>query len=138
LIIGINEYISPNIPNLAGAVPDSEAMRGFLQTDLRVPSSQIRILRNSEATRANIIDGIRAFPFNDDINEGDPILIYYVGHGGSTVVIPEGWYVGSTGRIELLIPFDYCSPMENGERPYAQNPRSYPGGFALAPCKQEG
>ena len=113
LIIGINEYESPNIPNLMGAVPDADAVRDYLQKHLGVPSSQIRNLRNSEATRAAIIDGIEAFSLNDEIKMGDPILIYYAGHGGSADT-PKGWEVGSTGKIELLIPCDQFSPLEDG------------------------
>jgi hypothetical protein len=61
---------------MVGAVPDAEAMRYYLQEYLGVPDSQIRDLRNSEATRAAIIDGIEAFSLNRKIKEGDPILIY--------------------------------------------------------------
>ena len=107
LIIGISEYESPNIPDLVGAVPDADAMRYYLQEHLGVPNSQIRDLRNSEATRAAIINGIEAFSLNDEIAEGDPILIYYAGHGGSADT-PEGW-VGCTGKIELLVPYDHSS-----------------------------
>jgi hypothetical protein len=49
LIIGINKYKSPNI------------------TNLRISSSQIRILLESEATRAAIIDGIKAFSLYFDL-----------------------------------------------------------------------
>ena len=112
LIIGINEYESPNIRNLLGAVPDADAVRGYLQKHLGVPSSQIRNLRNSEATRAAIINGIEAFLFNDEIKKGDPILIYYAGHGGSADT-PKGWETGSTGKIELLIPYDHSSSLED-------------------------
>ena len=91
-----------------GAVPDADAVRDYLQKHLHVPSSQIRNLRNTEATRAAIIDGIEAFSLNDEIKEGDPILIYYAGHGGSADT-PKGWKVGSTGKIELLVPYDHSS-----------------------------
>jgi hypothetical protein len=113
LIIGINKYESPNIPNLFGAVPDADAVRDYLQKHLGVPSSQIRDFRDSEATRAAIIDGIEGFSLNDEIKKGDPILIYYAGHGGSADT-PEGWEGGSTGKIELLIPYDYSSSLEGG------------------------
>ena len=111
LIIGISEYESPNIPDLVGAVPDADAMRYYLQEQLGVPSSQIKDLRNSEATRAAIIDGIEAFSLNDEIAEGDPILIYYAGHGASADT-PEGW-VGYTGKIELLVPYDHSSALKD-------------------------
>ena len=112
LIIGINEYESPSIPNLLGAVPDADAVRDYLQKHLGVPSSQIRNLRDRGATRTAIIDGMEAFSLNEEIKEGDPILIYYAGHGGSADT-PKGWEVGSTGKIELLIPYDHSSPLED-------------------------
>ena len=112
LIIGINEYESLDIPNLVGAVPDADAVRNYLQEHLGVPDSQITDLRNSEATRAAIIDGIKAFSLNEEIKEGDPILIYYAGHGGSADT-PKGWEVGGTGKIELLVPYDHSS-LEGG------------------------
>ena len=111
LIIGINKYESSNIPNLVGAVPDADAMRDYLQAHLGVPSSQIRNLRDSEATQATIIAEIKAFSFDNKIKKGDPILIYYAGHGGLANT-PVGWEAGSTGKITFLIPYDY-SPLEN-------------------------
>ena len=88
-------------------------MRDYLHKDLGVPRSQIKNLRNSEATRSAIIEGIKAFSLNDEIKEGDPILIYFAGHGGSADT-PKGWEIGSTGKIELLIPYDHSSPLEDG------------------------
>jgi hypothetical protein len=96
-----------------GAVPDADAMRDYLQNHLGVPSNQIRNLRDTGATRAAIIDEIKAFSFNNKIKEGDPILVYYAGHGGSADT-PEGWEVGGTGKIELLIPNDHSSALEGG------------------------
>lgn len=58
LIVRINNYDLPTIQNPVGAVPDADAVRDFLQKDLGVPNSQIKNLRNSEATMAAIIDGI--------------------------------------------------------------------------------
>ena len=87
-------------------------MRDYLRKHLGVPSSQIRILRNSEATRDAIIDGIKAFSLDDRIKEGDLIWIFFAGHGSSAKT-PKGWQVGSTRKIELLVPYDYSS-LKNG------------------------
>jgi hypothetical protein len=106
IIIGINKYESSKILDLVGAVPDADAVRDYL-LELGVPSPQITNLRDSEATRAAIIEEIKALSLNDEIKEGDPILIYYAGHGGSAD-IPQGW-VGCTDKIELLVPYDYSS-----------------------------
>ena len=111
LIIGINEYISPSIPNPVAAVLDADALQDYLQKHLGVPSSQIKNLRNSEATRAAIIAEIKAFSSNDEIKEGDPIVIYFAGQGGWAET-PKGWEVGATGKTELLIPYDYSSSQD--------------------------
>ena len=87
-------------------------MRDYLQEYLGVPSNQIRNLRDREATRAAIIAEIEAFSLNHEIKEGNPILIYYAGHGGSADT-PKGWEVGSTGKIELLVPYDHSSLLED-------------------------
>ena len=108
LIIGINNYKSPSIQNLEGAVPDADAMQDYLQNYLGVPSSQIRNLRNSEATRAAIIDGIQAFSVNNEIKKGDPILIYYAGYGASAKT-PEDWLDWNARKVELLVPYDHSS-----------------------------
>ena len=101
-----------------GAVLDADAVRDYLQKHLGIPSSQIRNLRNSEATRATIIDGIEAFLLNDEIKVGDPILIYYAGHGLGDTPEAQGWEVGITGNIasELrpMVPYDQPFPMEDG------------------------
>ena len=88
-------------------------MRDYLQKNLGVPSSQIRNLRNSEASRAAIIDGIKAFSLNNEIKEGDAILIYFARHGRSADT-PEGWEVWSTGKIELLVAYDSNHSKEGG------------------------
>ena len=106
LIIGIDEYESTHVRRLSGAVQDADAVRYYLQEHLGVPSSQIMNLRNSDGTRAAIIDGINAFSLNDEIKKGDPILIYYAGHGGSTADASFGWVDGSTGKMSFLIPYD--------------------------------
>ena len=95
-----------------GAVPHANPMRYYLHEHLGVPSSQISdpSLRNSEVIWDAIIDGIEALSLNDEIEEGNPILIYYAGHGGSADT-PKGWEIGGSGKIELLIPYDHSSSL---------------------------
>ena len=134
LIIGINDYESPNVPKLKGAVPDADDALSYLLKHLGVPSSQIKNLRNSEATRAAIIDGIIAFSLNNEIKAGDPILIYYAGHGGSADT-PNGWEAGSSGKIELLIPYDHSSSLEDSNPKHGIPDRTL--GFLLSHLANE-
>jgi uncharacterized caspase-like protein len=102
LIIGIDKYETS--PQLKKAVADANAVQDYLLHYLAVPSSQICILLDSQATRANILQGIYDLTTNNGIQHGDPILIYYAGHG-STAPPPPGWEAGWP-QIELIIPYD--------------------------------
>lgn len=113
LIIGINEYIYQDVDfeNLDGAVPDAEAMKAYLETSLDVPTSQIRTLFNEAATREAIITNLRELQTDPRIREGDPILIFYAGHGG-TAKAPDGWETGGAD-IQVLIPHDFHGTSRN-------------------------
>lgn len=108
LIIGINEYEHPAIKNLLGAVPDADAMDAFLQTIMHAPSNRIQNLRNEKATRYNIRSSLENLATNRDINEGDPILVFYAGHGGEASA-PVGWPSGKgrDGKIQMICPYDF-------------------------------
>lgn len=106
LVIGINDYKSPEVPNLLGAVADADAFSNYLMNHLNVPRSQITDLRDAEATRDNIISRIRDLGRkNDDhLKNGDPILIFYAGHGASGRA-PAGWEAGNN-EVQFIIPHD--------------------------------
>ena len=104
LIIGINEYASPTICDLKGAVPDALAVKKYLEEDLGVPASQIRILCDGEATRAAVIQAFSNLVVDHRIHRGDPIFIYYAGYG-SNANAPKGWASDGT-KIHMLVPHD--------------------------------
>jgi hypothetical protein len=106
LIIGINEYANPTISDLRGAVADAEDVYEFLVSHpaLRVPKENIKILRDEEATRANIIKELKALGEDSRIQDHDPILIFYAGHGSFTAAPPK-WPGG--GEIQMLIPHNF-------------------------------
>jgi hypothetical protein len=60
LLIGIDDYKAPHIPDLAGAVNDVKLMRNILIGKFDVPDENIRMLTNEQATRAGIIEAIRS------------------------------------------------------------------------------
>jgi hypothetical protein len=109
LIIGINKYVDPDVPTLKGAVADADSIKEFLEHSLNVAKTRIRNLRDAKATRAAIIAEFISLGANPDINVGDPILIYYAGHGGGANP-PAGWEAGgSDSKTQMLIPHDYRS-----------------------------
>ncbi|CUA71778.1 hypothetical protein RSOLAG22IIIB_09825 [Rhizoctonia solani] len=105
LIIGINSY--PNIPPLTGAVNDANEVSNFLTSDLKVPLDHIINLRNESATRANIFKGFRDLGDDPRIKKGDPILIYYAGHGGSHQPSRELKQAYGPSKIQVIFPYDY-------------------------------
>jgi Caspase domain len=111
LIIGIDEYKCDNFGRLEFAVADAQAIKTYLETSLGVPTSQIKTLFNKEATRDAIIESLRDLATNNSINRGDPILIYYAGHG-STSEAPDGWESGGSD-IQILVSHDTLCDSDN-------------------------
>ncbi|KDR74089.1 hypothetical protein GALMADRAFT_280580 [Galerina marginata CBS 339.88] len=110
LIIGINVYDpKEDFLRLRGAVRDAYAYKDYLMDCLEVPEDHIRILINKQASRAAILDAFLAIKDDPRIQEGDPIFIFYAGHG-SEIEPPLGWESGGpNSKVQLLVPQDYCS-----------------------------
>lgn len=66
-------------------------------------------MKNKDATRETIIRELRALHSDKRIQRGDPILIYYAGHGSSTVS-PAKWTrtedQKENGNIQYIVPYD--------------------------------
>ena len=100
---------------LKGAVADADSIQNYLKDDLNVSESRIRNLRDKQATRAAIISEFTALASNDVIKHGDPILIYYAGHGGEAPP-PIGWGAGGAdSKTQMLIPHDYRTKIDDRE-----------------------
>ncbi|VDC06740.1 unnamed protein product [Peniophora sp. CBMAI 1063] len=111
LVIGIDEYACVDIPNLAGAVSDADAIDDYLRNELCVPKEHIVNLRNEQATRDAVIREIKALSTREGIRRGDPILIYFAGHG-TTAPAPAGWHVGKQS-VSLIAPHDTDTKLED-------------------------
>ncbi|KAI0309848.1 hypothetical protein OF83DRAFT_1071404, partial [Amylostereum chailletii] len=116
LVIGIDEYYDSRVKNLSGAVADAEDVETFLIETMNVSPSRITKLHNREATRENIKECIRGLATHPDIKKGDPILIFYAGHG-SEAVPPRGWPAGGPNKkIQMLVPYDFIPSTVLSER----------------------
>ncbi|QRW06100.1 ICE-like protease (caspase) p20 domain protein [Ceratobasidium sp. AG-Ba] len=110
LIIGINKYA--NTTNLKGAVKDAELFYNYLVNYLFVPKSQIKLLLDEQATRQNILEEFVRLRENPKVNKGDPIVVFYAGHG-TKLDKPKGWEA-SEDFIQALVPQD-VKEVKNGE-----------------------
>jgi hypothetical protein len=77
-----------------------------------VPSDRITTLYNADATRDNIKAKLRALVDDDMIQPGDPILIFFAGHG-ATAPAPKGWPTAGDS-IQMLVPHDFDPTGKSG------------------------
>ncbi|KAJ6622312.1 hypothetical protein B0H10DRAFT_2342171 [Mycena sp. CBHHK59/15] len=122
LIIGIDEYECPKIPNLSGCVTDAKSFKECLsRTFGKAPDSDIMFLTNANATRAAILSAFRTHLIcNEHIQRGQPIIIYFAGHG-SRVAAPIEWAASSqSAYAERFVPATTRS------RPRATSSTEYP------------
>ena len=78
LIIGIGEYLDPDIPTLKGIRHDMVSARRMAAA-MAVPDANIRLLRDQDATADRIRSEITALQAR--MADGDRVFVYYSGHG---------------------------------------------------------
>jgi hypothetical protein len=77
LLIGVNNYIDPSLPNLDYPIADAEALYKVLITDYLFDKENIILLKNAKRTDINMaLDNLAK-----KITPEDNLLIFYAGHG---------------------------------------------------------
>ncbi len=100
LLVGINDY--KGISDLRGCINDVTNMRDILKTLLGFTNSDIRVLTDSRASKANILARLRWLVTG--VKPGDFLVFHYSGHG-SQVRDRNGDEL-SDGLDELICPWD--------------------------------
>ena len=93
LIIGINDYEDPNIPDLKTAVNDAVAMAELLHEHY---GFQVKLLLDRNATKENIYRSLRNLASSTKSNES--VLIYYAGHGDLDRTFNDGWWIPADAK----------------------------------------
>jgi uncharacterized caspase-like protein len=88
LIIGINDYKDPDIPDLETAVSDAKAMAGILENKY---GFKVKLLLDTEATKEAIYRSLRRLAASTKPN--DSVLIYFAGHGDLDRTYNDGWWI---------------------------------------------
>ena len=99
---------------LRGAVPDGQKFQDYLIKRLRVPQDQISTLFDEQATRSAIIQAFKHLSKDHRIKDGDPIFIFYAGHGGQKTPHPD--WGEPNEKIEVIVPYD-CTDDSDEETP---------------------
>ena len=114
LLIGIDDYKSGRIWNLEACADDARRIRQWLVHDLQVPSNNIALLLNREATKRRIEDVFMSHLVNNPaISQGDALLVYFAGHG-SNMPAPRDWCEGKPRHVQVLCPYDHDTNSPEG------------------------
>ncbi len=93
LIIGINDYKDPNIPDLETSVNDANAMANLLRERY---GFEVKLLLDHKATREAIYRALRSLASSTEA--GDSVLIYYAGHGDLDRLTNDGWWIPADAK----------------------------------------
>lgn len=115
LLVGINLYTHPDVPQLRGCLNDVASMQTVLTSAFGFDSAGIRCLTNGRATRANVLQGLD-WLFADS-QPGDRALLHFSGHGS---YLPSDSGNDDDGRREIfcLVDMDWDNPdsyLTNGD-----------------------
>jgi pimeloyl-ACP methyl ester carboxylesterase len=103
LFVGIDKYADP-VPPLNGCVNDILAADAILRQRTAGDTYKPLILKDSKATRQNIIDGFRQHLAQ--ATDHDVALFYYSGHGSQEDAPPEFWPFEPDKLDETLVCYD--------------------------------
>jgi hypothetical protein len=94
LIIGINDYVDPNIPSLDKPIRDAEIFYNAITTRYTFDRENVKMLRN--ATYAEMVESLDYFA--KKIHTEDNFLIFYAGHGVWEADAENGYWLPSDAQ----------------------------------------
>jgi hypothetical protein len=93
VVIGVGDYQSPDIPDLAFAKADAQSVYDFLLSDAAGPfdKDHVLFLADENATGAKMREAL--FVFLQQADWDDLVFIYYAGHGAPDPARPDNLYL---------------------------------------------
>lgn len=88
-VVGINDY--SQWPKLNNAVRDANDLVNVLLSKYEFQFENVTVLKNDQASRANIYNGLRELV--EKITPNDNLMIYFSGHGYFDKVLNEGYWI---------------------------------------------
>jgi len=112
LLVGINDYQHDTIgvPDLGGCVNDSTALKAMLKSQYGFKESQIKMLLDTQATRAKVLAAIRTWLVAGS-KSGDRVVFAFSGHGTQAKDTDNE---EADGRDEMLCCRDYHPQTQAG------------------------
>ncbi len=103
LLVGINDY-APEVGKLTGCLNDVDHFHDFLRADLDPADLHVEVLRDADATRANIINLFRTHLAQAGAD--DVALFHYSGHGARWASASAFHKYYPDGKDEGLVCYD--------------------------------
>ncbi len=102
LLVGIDDYLNPEVPHLQGPVNDVRVLKRLLRERLEFQEENIKVLLNRDAARHAILE---AFKQLLESARDEPALFYFAGNG-STDMEGAPTIVSVDGRQEEVFDID--------------------------------
>lgn len=102
VLVGVDEYRSSGVRNLAGCVNDVELMKTILVGKFEFAPENVLVLRNDQATRAGILRAIRSHLIEES-QAGDITVVHFSGHGSQMIDVSGDEL---DGMDETIVPHD--------------------------------
>jgi len=113
VLVGIDDYISPEIPDLRGAENDVVALKRVLLDKFDFQESNVKVLLNHQATRQAILQAFQQLV--ERTNQGELAVFYFAGNSSEskeptidTIVPADGRQTGifdiTRSELSSLIP----------------------------------
>ncbi len=96
LIIGVQDYIDPAIPDLENPVADASSLADVLTTQYTFDKANVKLLKNP--SRQEVFDAFEALAVR--IKPADNLLIFYAGHGNWDEVRKQGYWYPSDAYVK--------------------------------------
>ncbi|HRW94122.1 MAG TPA: PEGA domain-containing protein, partial [Thermotogota bacterium] len=102
LSVGVSNYQSSQVNDLLSPADDARDFASLMQKKYNVPSSNVRLLVDSQASKAGIVAGLNWLV--SQANSSKDVLIFFSGHGGQ---LKDENGDEDDGMDELLCPYDF-------------------------------
>jgi hypothetical protein len=93
VMIGINQYDDPDIPQLTGAIPDVNGVKNLMLNQL---GYEIQMLYN--ARKSDVFKTLNKVV--SELQENDSLLVYYAGHGETVESYDVGFWIPRDGKAD--------------------------------------
>ena len=102
LSMGVSNYQSSQVNDLPSPADDARDFASLMQKKYNVPSSNVRLLVDSQASKAGIVAGLNWLV--SQANSSKDVLVFFSGHGGQ---LKDENGDEDDGMDEVLCPYDF-------------------------------